>query len=457
MEAEERPAEATAAERRAARVRAIGFLATLAAVFAAVVATGSIPSAERIRDWGEGLGAAGPLVFVPASVALSCAFVPGPVLAGSAGLLFGTALGTPVALCAAVLGACTQYLIARYAAGEQVQAILPERIRRIDSVLERRGFLAVIYVRLAPGIPYTLANYGAGLTKLKLRDLAAGTAVGAVPRTFAYVALGGNLTDLGRPEAVVAIVLLVVMGLGAVAAGANEIARRPGADRTPEEDERRRLRRVAALRLAGLAAALAATFVAARLAGLNLSAEGIEREGRDAGVWAAILYIPIAVGLSCLFVPFPAIAGGAGLVFGTAAGTALSIVVVALAAVTQMLVARHVGRDQAAALAGPRSLRVDEFLERRGFFAVLYARLVPGIPYVALNYAAGLTRLRLRDMAAGTAIGKAPRVFAYAALGGSLTDLGRPEARIAIGVLVAMGILGAVLARRQVLAERSVP
>jgi uncharacterized membrane protein YdjX (TVP38/TMEM64 family) len=445
--------EATAAERRVARLRLIVFVAALAAVFGSIAATGSLPSAERIRDAGDDVGAIGPIAFVPASIALSCMFVPGPVLAGGAGLLFGTALGTPVALTAAVLGACTQCLIARYAAGRQIQAILPDRVRRIDEFLERRGFLAVLYVRLAPGIPYTLANYGAGLTRLKLRDLAAGTAVGAAPRTFAYVALGGNLTDLGRPEAVIAIVLLVVLAIGGVAAGALGLGAE-AARGAPREEERRRLRRVAVLRVVALAAALAAAFLIARLAGLDLSAEGIEDWGEDAGTLGAVLFVPVAVALSCAFVPFPAIAGGAGLVFGTALGTALAVLAVGLAAVTQMLIARYLAREQVTALAGPRTARANEFLERRGFFAVLYARLVPGIPFVALNYAAGLTRLRVRDMGLGTAIAKAPRVFAYAALGGSLSDLGRPEARIAIAVLVAMGILGAVMARRQIRAER---
>jgi uncharacterized membrane protein YdjX (TVP38/TMEM64 family) len=188
-------------------------------VFVVATASGSLPNAERIRRWGDGLGVLGPLAFVPLSAALSCLFVPGPALAGAAGLLFGTALGTPVALTSAVVAASAQLLIARHLAGRQVESFLPERARRLDEFIERNGFTAVLLVRLAPGIPYVLANYGAGLTRLRLRDMAAGTAIGALPRTFAYVALGGSFTDLGRPEAKVALGLLVVVGVvGAVLA-----------------------------------------------------------------------------------------------------------------------------------------------------------------------------------------------------------------------------------------------
>jgi len=45
-----------------------------------------------------------------------------------------------------------------------------------------------------------------------------------------------------------------------------------------------------------------------------------------------------------------------------------------------------------------------------------------------VNYVAGLTRVRLAAFAGATAIGMAPRSFAYAALGGSLDDLDSPVA-----------------------------
>ena len=229
MAAEPTPDAAAGRGRRLALLRLGTFAALVVAIFVVATASGSLPSAERVRDWGDGLGVAGPLVFIPLSVALLCVFVPGPVLSGAAGLLFGTALGTPVALTAATLGACTQLLITRHLAGRQVAALLPRRVRRIDEFLERRGFFAVLYVRLAPGIPYSAANYGAGLTRLRLRDMAAGTAVGALPRTLAYVALGGSFTDFDDPVARAALLLLIVVAIaGALLARRQLAAERAG-------------------------------------------------------------------------------------------------------------------------------------------------------------------------------------------------------------------------------------
>jgi uncharacterized membrane protein YdjX (TVP38/TMEM64 family) len=83
------------------------------------------------------------------------------------------------------------------------------------------------------------------------------------------------------------------------------------------------------------------------------------------------------------------------------------------------------------------------------------SRIVPLLPYGVVNYSAGLTHLSYRDMALGTVIGAAPKVFAYAALGGSLSDLGSPEALVAIGLWVVLAITGALFVRHQVRAAPS--
>jgi uncharacterized membrane protein YdjX (TVP38/TMEM64 family) len=206
-------------ERRLALLRVTLLGLTLAGIAAAALLTGFRPSADDVRDWGESLGWAGPVLWIPLTTVLGCLLFPGPIMAGASGLLFGTALGTPIALTAATTTAVSQMAISRYVAGARVGALIPERAKRIDDFLDRRGFWAVLYVRLAPAIPYHLVNYGAGLTRLRIRDMAAGTAVGALPRTFGYVALGGSLDDLGSPEAIAAIVALVLTAVvGAILA-----------------------------------------------------------------------------------------------------------------------------------------------------------------------------------------------------------------------------------------------
>ena len=75
---------------------------------------------------------------------------------------------------------------------------------------------------------------------------------------------------------------------------------------------------------------------------------------------------------------------------------------------------------------------------------MLYARIAPAMPYNLVNYAAGLSPVALRSFVAATALGCSPRAFAYAALGGSLHDLGSPAAIAAFAVLAVMAVGGMV-------------
>jgi uncharacterized membrane protein YdjX (TVP38/TMEM64 family) len=217
--------------RRAVALR-LGLLVLLVGgLFAWTALGGARPSAARVREWADGFGAWGPLLYVGLSALLSCAWVPGPLLAGVAGLLFGAGLGTPVALAAASLAATLQLLIARHLAGRPVREWVAPRVRRLDAFLESRGLVAVLVLRLLPGVPYVATNYSAGLTRLRARDMAAGTALGAAPKTYAYVALGGTLGDLGRPEARVAVALLVGFAILGIWLGRRELWRERGRSR----------------------------------------------------------------------------------------------------------------------------------------------------------------------------------------------------------------------------------
>lgn len=167
-----------------------------------------------MRDWVSGYGAAGPLVFIVVSSALTVVLFPGPLLSGASGLLFGTALGTPVSIVAATTGASLAFALSRWWAHDAVVELVGHH-RRVVALrlwVGARGFESVLLARIAPGIPYNLVNYVAGLTPIGLGVFAGATALGVAPRAFAYTALGGSIGNLGSPVAIVAYCLLVVEG-----------------------------------------------------------------------------------------------------------------------------------------------------------------------------------------------------------------------------------------------------
>jgi uncharacterized membrane protein YdjX (TVP38/TMEM64 family) len=199
--------------RRVAIRRLVAYGLLLAVVFGAVAATGSLPSADEARDFGNDLGDFAYVAFVPLFVV--CNFViTWPILAGAAGLLFGTSVGTPLALAGVTAASLTQMFVARRLAAGHHGSLLPERTRRIEEFLTEHGAVAVMETRIVPVLPFGVVNFSAGVTRMRYGDLALGTVVGAAPKVFAYVALGGSLSDpFGSAEAIVAIVLLAALAL----------------------------------------------------------------------------------------------------------------------------------------------------------------------------------------------------------------------------------------------------
>src|SRR5207253_8934094 len=110
-----------------------------------LVSTTGDRSAERVRGWVDGYGVAGPLVFIVVSACLTVALFPGPLLAGASGLLFGTALGTPVSIIAATLGATLAFSLSRWWAHDAVGALAGPRVQALRAWVGRRGFLTVLY------------------------------------------------------------------------------------------------------------------------------------------------------------------------------------------------------------------------------------------------------------------------------------------------------------------------
>ena len=186
--------------------------AVVGAAFLAMIVSGSVPSADEVRDFGESLGVLALIAFVPLFV-LANFLITWPILAGAAGLLFGTVVGTPLAIAGVTAAALSQMWLARRLAAGHHGNLLPKRTKTIEDFLTRHGAVAVMETRILPVLPYGLVNYSAGLTLLRFRDMALGTVVGAAPKVFAYTALGGSISDLTSPEAIAAITLIVLLGV----------------------------------------------------------------------------------------------------------------------------------------------------------------------------------------------------------------------------------------------------
>jgi uncharacterized membrane protein YdjX (TVP38/TMEM64 family) len=123
-----------------------------------------------------------------------------------------------------------------------------------------------------------------------------------------------------------------------------------------------------------------------------------------AGVWAPAAYMVVyAVGV-CLFLPGTLLTGIGAAIFGPYQGFVCVWIGAMLGASAAFIIGRTLGREFAASLIGDRLRKYDDAIERNGFAAVLYLRLVY-FPFTPMNFGMGLTRVRFTDYILGTGLG----------------------------------------------------
>jgi uncharacterized membrane protein YdjX (TVP38/TMEM64 family) len=153
-----------------------------------------------------------------------------------------------------------------------------------------------------------------------------------------------------------------------------------------------------------------------------LTAGQLGRVLEGAGTWAPIAFMALyAVGV-CLFVPGTLLTGIGAAIFGPYRGFLYVWVGAMLGASAAFMIGRTLGREFAASLVGDRLKKYDDAIERNGFAAVLYLRLVY-FPFTAMNFGMGLTKVGFRDYLFGTGLGILVGTFIFTFFVGTLKEV----------------------------------
>jgi uncharacterized membrane protein YdjX (TVP38/TMEM64 family) len=162
-----------------------------------------------------------------------------------------------------------------------------------------------------------------------------------------------------------------------------------------------------------LGAGVAAALYHARL----LDAALVQRLAAQAGNTAPLLFIGGYALATVLFLPGSILTIAGGALFGPVAGTLYSLTGAALGATLSFLAARHLASDWVARRTGGRLAEFVRGVEAEGWRFVAFVRLVPLLPFNALNYALGLTRIPLRQYVVASYLAMLPGAAAYTYLG----------------------------------------
>lgn len=112
-------------------------------------------------------------------------------------------------------------------------------------------------------------------------------------------------------------------------------------------------------------------------------------------VWVTLVFFAVYVAVTGLSLPgaiIMTLAAGAG--FGLVLGTIVVSFASTLGATLAMLAARYLLRDSIQARFGKRLDEINKGIEKEGAFYLFSLRLIPAVPFFALNLLMGLTRIR---------------------------------------------------------------
>ncbi|CAN6976490.1 hypothetical protein IGI04_037125 [Brassica rapa subsp. trilocularis] len=175
----------------------------------------------------EGYGPAGYALFIAVYAGLEASFfifhilaIPALPLTMSAGLLFGSLVGTIIVSISGTMAASVAFLIARYFARERILKLVEgnKKFLAIDKAIGENGFRVVTLLRLSPLLPFSLGNYLYGLTSVKFVPYVLGSWLGMLPGSWAYVSAGAFGRAIIQEESAVGLPggngQLLTLGLG---------------------------------------------------------------------------------------------------------------------------------------------------------------------------------------------------------------------------------------------------
>jgi uncharacterized membrane protein YdjX (TVP38/TMEM64 family) len=190
------------------------FVAILAAIviLVAVALLMPLPTAVQLRDWATSVGPWFPLAFLGAHIVATVFPFPRTAFTLAAGLLFGPFLGVPLAVVASTISAVIALFLVRAADWQLSRLVRHPRVGSLDARLRERGWLAVLSMRMIPAVPFSVLNYAAGASAVRVLPYTLATFVGLMPGTAAVVILGDALT--GNVSPLLFLVSLCTASLG---------------------------------------------------------------------------------------------------------------------------------------------------------------------------------------------------------------------------------------------------
>lgn len=160
-------------------------------------------------------------------------------------------------------------------------------------------------------------------------------------------------------------------------------------------------------------------------------------------LFAPMIYVLCFAILPIFLFPVPILAVVAGAAFGLFAGSLYTIIGAMINSVLMFYIARFLGFRAVSDFTQNSKSKILKTLGEPGgkFSLILILRLMPLVPYNALNYACGVMNVSLRDYVVATFVGIVPATFIMVNLGEKALDMRSNGFIIACVLMAALVVL----------------
>ena len=163
-----------------------------------------------IDDWRAAQPVTAIAIYFIIYVAVTALSLPGAtVMTLVGGAIFGLLGGLVLVSFASTIGATLAFLVSRFLLRDWVQARFGERLRAINTGVEKDGAFYLFTLRLVPLFPFFVINLLMGLTRIKTRTFYWVSQLGMLAGTVVYVNAG---TQLAKVESLSGILSPALIG-----------------------------------------------------------------------------------------------------------------------------------------------------------------------------------------------------------------------------------------------------
>ena len=176
----------------------------------------------------------------------------------------------------------------------------------------------------------------------------------------------------------------------------------------------------------------------------QLDATALQQWVESAGPAGPLIFMLIYAFGTVLFLPGSILTLAGGAIFGPVLGTLYNVTGATLGAALAFLIARYFAADWVEQKSAGRLKQLKQGVENEGWRFIAFVRLVPLFPFNILNYALGLTRIRLSHYIVASYICMLPGGFAYTWLGYTGREAVAGGGGVMQNLVIALALLASV-------------